>query len=79
MTFEDFRMISTGASQGDVLAYVGPPSYRDTTNCFAQRTPATINVACREIWTYRMEDKWVAVLEFVGGSLNSIQNKRLPF
>lgn len=74
MSFELFRMLSTGMTEGQVLAKAGPPASRFVTSCII--TPPY--VTCPTIWTYLMGDGWTADLTFNGGRLIDIRQTKTP-
>src|SRR2546422_3065918 len=74
ISFEKFRMLSTGMTERQVLAKVGPPSSRFVTSCIL--TPQI--VTCPTIWTYLLGDGWTADLTFSTGRLVDIRNTKTP-
>jgi hypothetical protein len=74
VTFEQFRMLSTGMTEGQVLAKVGSPASRFVTSCvLTQQT-----VTCPTIWTYILADGWTADLTFSAGRRVDIRNTKTP-
>lgn len=74
LTFEQFRILSTGMTEGQVLAKVGSPASQFTTSCvLTYRT-----VTCPTIWTYLLGDGWTADLTFSAGRLVDIRNTKTP-
>jgi hypothetical protein len=74
ITFEQFRMLSTGMTEGQVLAQVGSPDSRFVTSCILTQQMVT----CPTIWTYIMPDGWTADLTFSAGRLVDIRNTKRP-
>ena len=74
ITFEQFRMLSTGMTEGQVLAKVGPPASRFVTSCILTQQMVT----CPTIWTYIMADGWTGDLTFSAGRLVDIKNTKTP-
>jgi hypothetical protein len=74
MTFEKFRMLSTGMTEGQVLAKVGSPSSRFVTSCILTAQVVT----CPTIWTYLLGDGWTADLIFANGRLQKIDQTKTP-
>jgi len=83
ITFEQFRMLSTGMTEGQVLAKIGPPASRITISCTAtseKLSPQdrTTTVTCPTLWTYIMGDGWTADLTFSANRLVDIQSTKTP-
>jgi hypothetical protein len=90
ITFEQFRMLSTGMTEGQVLAKIGAPLSQVTISCTAtsqeltQRNQGTTSqnqsttVTCPTLWTYTMGDGWTGDLTFAFGRLVDIQNTKTP-
>lgn len=74
MTFEKFRMLSTGMTEGQVLTKVGSPASRFVTSCVLTNQTVT----CPTIWTYLLADGWTADLTFAVGRLVDIKNTKTP-
>jgi hypothetical protein len=73
ITFEKFRQISSGMTEGEVLRLAGEPADKYNLNCDLSITPV---VSCPKVWVYYYEDKWVAELTFVSGRVTRINNYR---
>jgi Protein of unknown function (DUF2845) len=90
ITFEQFRMLSTGMTEGQVLAKLGAPSSQVTLSCTATSQGLTerhqgttiqnesTTVTCPTLWTYIMGDGWTGDLTFFEGQLVDIQNTKTP-
>ncbi len=74
VSFEQFRMLSTGMTEGQVLAKVGSPASRFVTSCIVTAQMVT----CPTIWTYLLGDGWTADLTFSAGRLTDIRNTKTP-
>ena len=72
ISFEQFRMLNRGMTDGQVLAKIGSPMSRSVLSCVVQ----TRTLVCPERWTYGMEDGWVASLVFIAGQLSEFSNAR---
>jgi hypothetical protein len=83
ITFEQFRMLSTGMTEGQVLAKIGTPASKATLACMATNERLSpqdrvTTVTCPSLWTYTMSDGWTADLTFASGRLVDIQNTKTP-
>lgn len=83
ITFEQFRMLSTGMTEGQVLAKIGAPASQVTLSCTATSERLSpqdrvTTVTCPTLWTYTMGDGWTGDLTFTSGRLVDIQNTKTP-
>ena len=83
ITFEQFRMLSTGMTEGQVLVKIGAPLSKVTLSCTAASEKLSpqdrvTTVTCPALWTYGMGDGWTGDLTFVAGRLVDIQNTKIP-
>jgi len=83
ITFEQFRMLSVGMTEGQVLAKIGAPASNFTFNYTAtteKLSPQdrTTTVTCPTLWTYIMGDGWTADLTFSASRLVDIQSTKTP-
>jgi hypothetical protein len=90
ITFEQFRMLSTGMTAGQVIAKIGVPLSTFTIHCTTTSQELTqrkdgmtyqnesTTVTCPTISTYSMEDGWTADLTFSEGRLVDIQSSKTP-
>jgi len=83
ITFEQFRMLSVGMTDGQVLAKIGAPASKITISCTAtseKLSPQdrTTTVTCPTLWTYIMGDGWTADLTFSASRLVDIQTTKTP-
>jgi hypothetical protein len=73
ITFEKFRQVSSGMTEGEVSGLAGQPADKYNLNCDLSVTPV---VSCPKVWVYYYEEKWVAELTFVSGRVTKINNYR---
>ena len=83
ITFEQFRMLSTGMTEGQVLVKIGAPLSKVTLSCTAASEQLSsqgrvTTITCPALWTYSMDDGWTGDLTFVSGRLVDIQNTKIP-
>ncbi len=72
ITFQQFRMLARGLTEGQVLSKLGSPISRTVLSCTLQNR----TVVCPERWTYTMPDGWTADLTFIAGQLSEYNNSR---
>lgn len=72
ITFEQFRMLGRGMTEGQVLMKLGSPIVSSTISCQLSNRV----VVCPVRWTYAMPDGWVADLVFISGQLSEFNNSR---
>jgi hypothetical protein len=83
ITFEQFRMLSTGMTEGQVLVKVGAPLSKVTLSCTATSEKLSpqdrvTTVTCPALWTYSLGDGWTGDLTFLSGRLVDIDNTKIP-
>ena len=80
ITFEQFRMLTRGWTEGQVLSKLGQPMNRTTLSCTGERSQgsagSTTTVVCPVLWTYTMPDGWTADLTFLAGRLAEFNNSK---
>ena len=80
ITFEQFRMLSRGMTEGQVLSKLGNPIARTTLSCTGETSkgPAgsTTTVVCPQLWTYTMPEGWTADITFIAGRLTEFNNSK---
>lgn len=80
ISFEQFRMLARGMTEGQVLIKLGQPINKTTLSCTEERShgPAgsTTTVVCPVLWTYAMPDGWIADLTFLAGRLTEFNNSK---
>jgi hypothetical protein len=80
ITFEQFRMLSRGMTEGQVLSKLGSPISKTTLSCTAEKSQgqagSTTTVVCPILWTYTMPEGWVADLTFIAGRLAESNNSK---
>jgi hypothetical protein len=75
ITFEKFRLLSTGMNEGEVRGVAGEPAYTYKLTCDVS---ITLGVSCPRRWVYNYEEKWVAELTIIDGRVTNVTNYRRP-
>ena len=82
ITFEQFRMLTRGMTEGQVLSKLGNPIARTTLTCNVETNKgpdgSTTTVVCPVLWTYTMPEGWTADLTFIAGRLAEFNNSKRP-
>ena len=82
ITFEQFRMLTRGMTEGQVLSKLGTPITHTTLTCTAETTKgpdgSTTTLVCPVLWTYTMPEGWTADLTFIAGRLTEFNNSKRP-
>ena len=82
ITFEQFRMLTRGMTEGQVLSKLGTPITHTTLTCTAETTKgpdgSTTTLVCPVLWTYAMPEGWTADLTFIAGRLAEFNNSKRP-
>jgi hypothetical protein len=75
ISFEKFRLLSTGMNEGEVLGVAGEPAYSYKLTCDVS---ITLEVSCPKRWVYNYDEKWSAELTIIGGRVTNVTNYRRP-
>ena len=80
ITFEQFRMLSRGWTEGQVISKLGQPINKTTLSCIGEKSQgqagSTTTVVCPVLWTYTMPEGWAADLTFLAGRLTEFNNSK---
>lgn len=75
ITFEKFRLLSTGMNEGEVLGLAGDPAHTYKLTCDVS---ITLGVSCPKRWVYNYDDKWSVELTIIDGRVTNVTNYRRP-
>lgn len=80
ISFEQFRMLTRGLTEGQVISKLGQPINKTTLSCTAEKSQgtagSTTTVVCPQLWTYTMPEGWTADLTFLAGRLTEFNNSK---
>jgi len=76
ITFETFRLLSTGMTEGEVLGQAGSPEHTYAITCDIS---VNIAVSCSKRWVYHYltDNQWIVELTFVRGRVTAVDNFRI--